>query len=129
MRLTRLAGCGDSVFIWPLEVAFFVRASNHRSSLQKLFDQEFAAASWTFFCDWLIGRREFALGIVAAAIKRVSFAGLFLDQIAFFAQRTLHANEILLHVLAVGISAARSEFAVAAVADHQITPAFRAGLI
>src|SRR5205807_5581336 len=71
----------------------------------------------------------FALGIIAASVKRVSLTGFLLDQVAFFAQRTLHADKILLDVLAVGISAARSEFAVATVTDHQITSAFRARLI
>src|SRR2546427_778811 len=38
-------------------------------------------------------------------------------------------NKFLLHILAIGISAARSKFAEAPVADHQIAPAFRAELI
>src|SRR5262249_35054228 len=54
---------------------------------------------------------------------------LLLDQLTICAQGTLHADEVLLHVLAVWISAARSEFTVAAVADHQIAPAGWARLV
>ena len=53
-----------------------------------------------------MGRGELALRIIAASVKGVSLAGLFLNQIAFFAIRAFHADEILLYVLAIGIAAA-----------------------
>src|SRR6202008_1041304 len=48
--------------------------------------------------------------------------------LAVGALRTFHANEILLDVLAVRISAARNELTITPVAQHQIAAAFRAEL-
>src|SRR5213076_571540 len=46
-----------------------------------------------------------------------------------YSLRTLHADEILLDVLALGISAARGELAVPSVADHHVASALRAKLV
>jgi hypothetical protein len=56
---------------------------------------------------------ELAFRIISAPIKRVSLARPLLDNLAVLAQRTLHANEVLLDVLALRIAAARSELAIA----------------
>ncbi len=42
------------------------------------------------------------------------------DQFSVFAQRALHADEVLLHVFAVRITAAGGEFSIAPVTDHQV---------
>src|SRR5262249_43187957 len=59
----------------------------------------------------------------------VALACTFLNQFAVRAQRALHADEILLHILTIRISAARCELAVAPMPDHQVAPAFWAKLI
>src|SRR5205814_3508794 len=69
-----------------------------------------------------------------AAIKDVAATTrFFLHQLAIFstlgnALRTLHSDEILLHVLAFWIAAARNELTVTSVAQHHIAFALRTRL-
>ena len=101
----RSAGCGWS-FARALEIALFVGTGDNWPSFHKFFNQIFTAARWTFLRDGFVRCSEFALGIISASVERISFTGLLFDQITLFAERTFHANEILLHVFAIGISAA-----------------------
>src|SRR5581483_3238162 len=65
------------------------------------------------------GRRKFALGIIGTAVENISPPPrLFLDQLALFALRTFHPDEILFHVLALGIAAAGGELAIPPVTQH-----------
>src|SRR5581483_4432403 len=116
------------IFIRPLVVTLLVRASNHWAGLQIFLDQMRISALRAFLRDRLVGRSEFALRIIAAAVKRVALSRAFFDKLAVFAQRAFHANEILLHVFAIGISAARSELTVTSMSDHEIASALRAEL-
>src|SRR5580704_14174068 len=113
----------------PFVVAFFVRARDHRSSLQEFLHQILAAATRALFRNRLVSRSELALRIISAPVERIPLAGALLHQVSLFALRTLHADKILLHVLAFGISAARRELAIPSVADHHIASAFRTRLI
>ena len=74
-------------------------------------------------------RSKLALRIISAPIECISLARALLHQFAVFAVRALHADEVLLHILALGISAARREFAEPSMADHHIAPALRAQFI
>src|SRR5215472_13777047 len=112
-----------------LVVAFLVRARDHRAGFQVLLHQELMSAARTFLRDRLVGRSEFALRIIRAAVERVALARLLLDQLAVFTQRAFHADEVLLHEFAIGISGARREFAVTSMADHQIASALRTRLV
>ncbi len=86
-------------------------------------------AIWTLFGNWLRRRGELALRVISAAVKSVALARALFDEFAFLAFRALHADEVLLHIFAVGISAARSELAVTAVPQDQVALAQRAGFI
>src|SRR6202171_885768 len=83
----------------------------------------------TLFGDGFRRRSEFALRIISAAVKSISLARALFNEFAFFAFGTLYANEVLLHVFALGISAARSELAKTAVPQDQVAFAQRAGFI
>src|ERR1035438_6967386 len=106
-----------------LVVALFVRACDHRSRFQVLLDQIFTAATRTLFRNRSVGRREFALGVISAPVECVALARALLNQFAVLAFRAFHTDEVLLHVLAFGISAASGKFAEASVADHHVAPA------
>src|SRR5450432_4252318 len=129
--LNFLSGGGGRFRRWrrPLEVTFLVGARDHRARLQILFDQIFAAATRALFSDRLVRRSKFALRIISAAVERVALARTLLDQVTVFAIRALHANVILLDVLAFGISAARGELAEAAVANHHVPAALGAEFV
>src|ERR1700731_526537 len=72
----------------------------------------------------LISRRELARGIIRASIECVAaLPRLLFYQLAIRALRALHADEILLDVFALRISAARDELAIASVAQHQVAAA------
>src|SRR5436305_13194110 len=87
------------------------------------------AAARALLCYRLVGRSKFALRIVRTSIKCVAFARPLLYQFAVFAQRAIHADKVLLHVLALRIAAARREFTEPPVPDHQIPTAFRTKFI
>src|SRR5258708_20120168 len=63
----------------PFEIALFIRACDHRSSFQVLFDQILTAAAWTFLRNRLVRRGELALGVIPAPIKCVALACALLD--------------------------------------------------
>src|SRR5262249_31311872 len=113
----------------PFVVALFVRAGDHWAGLQILFNQEFISTAWALLWNRFVRRGELALRIIRAAIERVALTSAFLDQLAIFAVRALHAYEVLLHVLALGVPTASRELAVASVADHHVAAALRARLI
>src|SRR5579863_1514544 len=100
----------------PFVVAFFIWAGDYRAGFQILFHQILAATTRTLLGYGFMRRRELAVRISSASIERVSLARALLDQIPFLALRTLHADEVLLHVLALGISAASRKLAVTPVA-------------
>src|SRR5258707_8957098 len=129
--LENLCRSRGGFFRWrgPLIIALFVRAGNYGAGLQVLQNQIFAAATCTLLRNRPVRRGEFALGIIPASIKCIALARPLLDEFAILALGTLHADKVLLHVLAFRIPAASRELAVPSVADHHIAPAFRALLI
>src|SRR5579864_57980 len=122
-------GSGGFGWGWALVIAFFVWTRDYRAGFEILFDQEFTSALGALFGNRLVGGRELALRIVRAPVECVALARLLLDQFAILAQRALHADKVLLHVLAIGIAGTGGELAIAAVTDHQIASAFRAGFV
>src|SRR5215469_9489741 len=96
-------------------IAFFVRAGDHRARLQVFLDQKFLSAAGAFLGDRFICRGEFALWIITAAVEGVALARLLLHQFAIFAERALHPDEVLLYVLAFGISATGRELTISPV--------------
>src|SRR6185295_11663483 len=78
-----------------LEVAFLVRTSDHRTRLQHFLHQIFAAATRTLFRQRFAGGRELALRIISATVESVALARLFFHEVAIFAERTLHPDEVL----------------------------------
>src|SRR5579884_1342856 len=83
----------------------------HRSR----FGLAFVIARRALLGERLVGRRELAFWIIGAAVEDVAPPpGLLFDQLAVFALRTFHPDEVLLYVLALGVSAAGGELAVAA---------------
>jgi hypothetical protein len=113
----------------PLEIALFVRTRDHWACLQELLHQIFMATRRALFRDRLMGGGELARGIISTAVESISFPGPFLDQVALMAERTLYSDEVLLYVLTFRISAAGSELAVAAVANHHVPSTFGADFV
>src|SRR5580698_6918128 len=87
------------------------------------------AATGALLRNRLVGRRELALRVVGTSVEGIAFPGTLLHQIAVCAERAFYPNEILLHVLALRISAARREFPVTPVADHHVPAALGARLV
>src|SRR5581483_3627341 len=88
-----------------------------------LFQQIRAAALRTGLRHGLVCRSEVAIRIVGAAIEGIAAAARFLlHQFAILALLALHADEILLDVFAVRVSAAGDKFAITSVAQHQVAP-------
>ena len=99
----------------------------HGPDFKIFLHQECVAAIRALLRNRLVGRSEFALRIIASIRRRCCPCGrASRPDLAVFAQRALHADEVLLHVFAVGIAAAGGELAVASVADHQVASALRA---
>src|SRR5579884_1447606 len=117
-----------SILVRPLVIALLIRTCDHRTGLQIFLDQMRIPALGALLRNRLVRRSELALRIIAAPVEGIAFARALLDQFAVLAKRALHADEVLLHVFAVRIPAARGELAVAAMADHHIAPALRAKL-
>src|SRR5579863_4964223 len=113
----------------PLVVAFFIGTRNDGPSFQILFHQILAAATRALFGDGLVGRSKLALRIISATVERVAFARALFDQVSVFALRALHADVILLDVLALGIPAAGGELAEASVSNHHVAAALRAEFV
>src|ERR1035441_913784 len=87
---------------------------------QRLFHQVRALAQRAFLGHRLVIRRKAALGIIRAAPEDIASPRLTLGQVALPAPGTLHAfNQVLLHVLALGIAGARDELPEGALAEHQ----------
>src|SRR5271155_1106782 len=116
-------------FEGALVIAFFIGTRDHRSVFAQALHQILMPAIRTFLGNGLGGGCELTLGIISASVECVALAGAFFDQFALFAFRALHADEILLHIFAFGISAARSELAITAVPQYQVALAQRASLI
>src|SRR5208337_1684253 len=83
----------------------------------------------TLLGNWSRRRDELALRIIPASVKSVALARASFNQFTFLAFRALHADEVLLHIFAVGVAAARSELAETAVPQDQAAFAQRAGFI
>src|ERR1700688_1317110 len=95
---------GRGCFRWwrsPLAIAFFIRTCDHRAGLQILLHQIFTAAGRALLGNRLVRRGELAIGIVSAAVEGIALPSALFDQVAVFALRTLHPDEVLLHVLAL----------------------------
>src|SRR5882762_3548282 len=105
--------CCHGPRVLPLVLAFFIVTSNDRPRFQKLLHKIRIPAIGALLWNWLMRGSELALRIISTPIKRVALARPLLDNSAVLAQRTLHADEVLLDVLAVRIAAARSELAIA----------------
>src|SRR5712691_1843600 len=112
-----------------LIITLFIRARDHRPILANALDQKFVPAVGTLLRNRLGCRSELALRITRASIKRVALSRPLFDQLALSAERTFHPDEVLLHVLALRISAARRELAETAVTDDQVAAAVRTLLI
>src|SRR5437879_1178393 len=110
-------GCA---FHRALVVALLIRTSDYRSVFAESLHQVLMSAIRALLRDRLRRRSEFALRIISAAVKSVALARAFFDEFTFFAFGALHADEVLLHILAFGISAARSELAETAVPIAQV---------
>ena len=80
-------------------------------------DEYWVAAFGAFFCQGIIPRREFAIGVLAAAVEYFSFFGLLMDQLTLMALRAFYLRADRFRVLAVWISAAGVEFAKATMLD------------
>src|ERR1700691_3137750 len=106
-----------------------VRTYQERSRLQGLLQQVGAAALGTGLVYQLVGRGELALGIIRSAVEQITAARFLLRQVPGLGPRTLHANVVLLHPLALGIAAARNELAEPAMTQQEIPPALRTLLI
>ena len=91
-----------SAFKRALVIAFFIRTGDHRSFFADSLHQVFMPAIRTFLGNGFPRGRELALRVIPAAVKRIALARAFFDEFAFFAFGTLHADEILLHIFAVG---------------------------
>src|SRR5579884_321785 len=128
---------GFSCFAWLLLALrlrlFFgsgslvIGTNEERSRFEILLEQVRTTALWTLLGNRLVRGSEVALRIIRTAIEDVAATPRFLlDQLAVFALRTLHADEVLLHVLAFRISAAGDELAIASVTQHHIASALRA---
>src|SRR5690349_24802000 len=122
MPLSHGGGFGSGAFV----LALFVGTGDDGSGFQSLLDEVLAAAGRALLRDGLVGGSELALGVVGAAVESVALAGALLHQFAGFAQRALHADKVLLHILALGVPGAGGEFAVAAVPEHHVPPALGA---
>src|SRR5271163_3636642 len=94
---------------FALVIALLIRTSDYGSVLTDPLDQIFMPAIRTFFRYGFRRRRELALRIISASVKRVALARALFDKFSVFTFRALHANKILLHVFAFWISAAGSE--------------------
>src|SRR5579864_8251612 len=123
--LSHGGGFGSGAFVLTL----FVGTGDDGSGFQSLLDEVLTAAGRTLLRNRLVGGGELALGVVGAAVESVALAGALLHQFAGFAQRALHADKVLLHILALGVAAAGGEFAVAAVAEHHIPAALGTGFV
>src|SRR5580658_3746669 len=110
-------------------IAFLIRTRDYRSVFADSLHQVLMPAIGALLGNGLGRRSELAVWIVPASVKSVALARPFFDEFAFFAFRTLHADEVLLDILAVGIATAGSELAVAAVTQNQVALAQRAGFI
>src|SRR5262249_39291599 len=64
-----------------------------------------------------------------ASVERLALLRTALDDVAFAAFGALHADQLLLHVLALGVVAAGGEFAEAAELHHQVVAAVPALLV
>src|SRR5438270_5140842 len=94
-----------------------------------LFQKIRAAALRARLSYRLIRRGKLACGIIRAAIERITaLSCLLLYQFAIGALRAFYADEILLDVLAIRISAARNEFTVTSMAQHHVAVALGAKL-
>src|SRR4029077_1178568 len=113
----------------PFEVALLIRTCDYWASFQHFLHQILATATRARFGYRLTGGGELALGIICAAVECVSFARLLFNQVAFLTERALHSNEILLHIFAVGITAAGRKLPKAPVPDHHVASALRAEFI
>src|SRR5205823_2612368 len=101
-------------------IATFIGTSDHRPGLQDFLYQIRMAALRTLFIDRLPVGSKVALGILRAAVEKVAAAGFLFHQLAFLALWAFHADEVLLDVLALRISAARGELAKTPVAQHHV---------
>src|ERR1700722_8841774 len=112
-----------------LVIAFLIGARDYRPLLADSFHQVLVAAVRALLRNGFRGRSEFALRIIPATVKSVALARTLFDQLALFAFGTLHADEVLLHIFALGISAAGSELTIATVAQDQVALAQGAGFV
>src|SRR5581483_5860771 len=125
-----LSACGGSDFERALVFALFIGTGNYRPGFQCFLYQIFAATFRALLREGLVGRGKLALGIVSATVEGVALAaGTLLHYFPVLALRTFHADEVLLHVLAFGVAAARCELAVPAMAQHHVATTLGAGFV
>ena len=128
-RSFRTSRCRYRPRIFPLVLALLIRARNHRPSLQELLDQIGIPARRALLRNRLMRRRKLAFRITSATIKCIALARPLLDNFSVLAQWALHANKILLDVLAFRVSATGCKFPIPSVAQNHVAITLRALLV
>ena len=114
---------------FDLVFALGVGALPEGARLDEFLDHVRAAALRALLGHGLAPGDERAIGVAVAAVERLALLGAALDDLALRALRALHADGLLLDVLAGGVVAARGELAEPAVLHDQVAVALRALLI
>src|SRR5580704_2173767 len=87
------------------------------------------ATAWTLLGNGFVGRSELALRVIGTTIKSIALPRALFYQITISAERALYPDEVLLHILALGITAAGSKLPITAVPDHHVPSALGADFV
>src|SRR5580704_9493337 len=127
--LSNFRSARGSAFHRAIVIAFLIRAGDHRSIFPNSLNQILMSAIRTLLRHRFRRRSEFAFRIISAPVKSITLACPFFNEFAVFAERALHSDEVLLHILAFRISAARSELTETPMPQNQVALAQWASLI
>src|ERR1039457_4818492 len=112
-----------------LVLAIRVGTLQHRPGLQPLLHHVRAAALGALLLHRLAPGHEVAIRPAVAAVERLAALGAPLHHLALAALRALHADGLLLHMLARRIIAASGKLAETAGLQHHVAAAHRALLV
>src|ERR1035441_525945 len=112
-----------------LVLAIRIRTLQHRPGLQPLLHHVRAPALGTLLLPGIAPSDEVAIRPAVAAVERLAALGAPLHHLAIVALRALHADGLLLHMLARRIIAASGKLAETAGLQHHVTAAHRALLV
>src|SRR5436190_16535887 len=130
MIVIMASGGGFGQFFRARVIALVVVADQLTAvPLGDLLDQERGTAFGTRLGNGPVPEHEVAVGIVRAAEEHLAAPGFSLDNLAagrLAVLRALHANRLVLDVLALRVAGAGGELAVAALLDDEIGAAARA---